>query len=223
MPNRYVAIDPITGVTGQGRGIVVGVAATDAALDAAGFTRAAGYSGGRRRTVDDTTAAWNVDVEPGWYWDGTKLTATPLLSSLDQKKAALWRWVGQRRAWEGDVNREGLGQPASRVDVAHDLLHAADEGVYLIGNGLGTVNSRTGFTNTQIIAWLNAIVTGASDITSAFSFFAQYHGSSRTDAIAWADPHDASKTTLAGALTVTGTIPDGTNMADWSWIDALSS
>ena len=70
MTNRYLALDANTGtnVADLPSGMIVGLAASRAALEAAGFTVAKGYTGNRVATINDANTGWNPDVGPGWHY-----------------------------------------------------------------------------------------------------------------------------------------------------------
>ncbi len=83
MANKSLAIDALDGFTlASSTGKIVGVAATDADLRAAGFTAAKGYQNNRLVHIDDTDSSkWNPNVEPGWYLlNGAVQSAMPLTS-----------------------------------------------------------------------------------------------------------------------------------------------
>ena len=63
-----LALDPIAGHDISDTGVIVAISPTTAGLDALGFDSAAGYTGNRVVSIDETdSAVWNNDCEPGWY------------------------------------------------------------------------------------------------------------------------------------------------------------
>ena len=216
MPSRYVALDIVTG----SQGVVVGIGATDAALDAAGFTAAAGYTGDRRLTVDDSTPAWDADVDIGWYWDGSALTETPVLTPLDDLKATAHTMLSVGDAVRAEITRLAPGQDETLVAHAHNWMWRARGGSYL------TLLNR-GLTIAERKAWALANAQGPTDITGStltervLNYFTHFTGESAANWITFARPSDAARQTLANAIRVTGTIADTVDLVDRTWVDQI--
>jgi len=126
----YLALDELPVLALPDNGRIVGINATAAGLQAAGLTAAAGYTGNRVRSIDDSDAAvWTNDCEPGWYLKGGAVQAERPLTDAQQVAvdvASLQASVNREVAdLEELLARERI---APHVDSGHawsdDLLHA---------------------------------------------------------------------------------------------------
>ena len=219
MPTRVIALDTIPGVSG-GAGRVVAVGSSDSNLDAAGFTRGNGYRGNRRRQVDDTTAAWDPLVDVGWYWDGSKLTATPVLAPLDDLKAAIHRMLDAGDTVRAEITRLGPGQDEAKTEQAHQWMWRARGGSYLILRDVS-------YTIAQRKAWALANLQGPTDVTGTtltarvLNYFTHFSGVSPANWLTFANPADAVRVTLANSIAVSGTIADDVDLVDREWVDGI--
>jgi len=64
----YLALDYISASFDLPNGEIVAINRTTAGLEAAGYGTAQGYTGNRRRSIDETSADWDINCEPGWYY-----------------------------------------------------------------------------------------------------------------------------------------------------------
>ena len=232
MATFYLALDPAgTGFTyASGYGRIVGMALSQAALRAQGFT-ANPYRGNRLSTIEHDDSGFDAGCEPGWYRtpNGVQIAppATTAQAALNGMIAAGGAIHSQLLTWDSDVTFHGPGHPDWQRTFAHDALATCHGFLYLVLNDTSiSVADRTTTCET--------LLAGASDgqggrIASALQYYAGFTvprvfrelyperaGSNNppdgtTIFYGWTDPSDPGTPLTLGSLhSIEGTIPAGT-------------
>ena len=217
MANRSLAIDALAGhQLSSGTGRIVGVAATDAALRAAGFTAARGYTGNRLVNIDDGAAGWNASVEPGWYLANNVVQINPPQTKLERLKAGTIALFDQLDAWADGVWAHRGGQDPAKVQMGQTIIWRKRGGVYLI------LKDHATYTLDQRIAVVEGAIMGAADVTTVYDFYNHWHGTAPDNWLTWIDPADGTRLNLGSAQTVTGTIPDTVHLDQTDFLDDIT-
>ena len=125
-----LALDPITGHDIDTTGVIVAISPTTAGLDALGFDSAAGYTGDRVVSIDETdSAVWNNDCEPGWFHHSNAVQIARPLTVTEQiaVDTSNFQESVEREAvdWERVLAEESF---SPHTDSGHkwsdDLLHS---------------------------------------------------------------------------------------------------
>ena len=220
MTTMYLAVDR-DGLTAPA-GLIVGMSGTAQGLIDAGFT-AGTYRGNRRPQVDTTDSnVWDNACQPGWYYVSSSVgvqrtrPATPL-EGLKLKAHTL---LTAGDTLEKEIIRQGRFRDNSLVAQAHQIRWKARGGTYLVlTDATRTIAARS--------AWIDASLLGPTDVTGSTiaekttSYFVHFVGVTHTDYIAFADPADATRTTLAGAIVIPGTIPATVDLSGRDWVDSI--
>ena len=162
MATIYLAIDEVTGLT-LPNGEIKGLSDSEANLRTAGFD-AITYTGNRLSTIDDQTAGWDDDVEPGWFRIGATVVAAIPPTDLQDLHQSIRDFQSQVVSWGENLNARSIGQPRAKVDEGHDRLFSCLGALYLIANN--TAHSQT---SRKLFA--ANLRFGAMDITKVDDFF----------------------------------------------------
>ena len=181
MATFYLALDPAgTGFTyASGYGRIVGMALSQAALRAQGFT-ANPYRGNRLSTIEHDDAGFDAGCEPGWYRtpNGVQLAQpeTTARIALEATKRETHLTLGQFDEWHASLGALSGGHPARAHQDGCDYLLRARRAIYVVTyNRVGSTTPATSnnptYTHAQLQAWLQAMRMGATDVSSPSAFY----------------------------------------------------
>ena len=232
MATFYLALDSagagFTYTAGYGR--IVGMALSQAALRAQGFT-ANPYRGNRLSTIEHDDAGFDTACEPGWYRtpNGVQITAPATQAQLDvaATKAAGGLLLDQLEEWHADLTRRSFGHPARAHQDGCDYLLRARRAAYVVlrnevaSTNPATTNNPT-YTHAQRQAWCEAMAMGATDVNSVPAFYAAFDAGLLQGATVdtngrityanppdvrvlgvWARPDTAARLALASSMVIT--------------------
>lgn len=133
----YMALDYISAAFDLPNGHIVAINRTVQGLTDIGYGSAEGYTGNRLRSIDETSADWDINCEPGWYYLHTghtpkvmaelPRTAAQLRADQVDLDIARFQEAVEREVvdWERLLAKEAI---SPHVDSGHawtdDLLHA---------------------------------------------------------------------------------------------------
>ena len=219
MTTLYLALDR-DGLAAPA-GIIVGISDSAAGLVDAGFPRSP-YRGNRRPTIDSADdTKWNNGCQPGWYYTSSgAVQRTRPATALEALKLKTHTLLDAGDLLELEIIKQGRFREQSLVNQAHQIRWRARGGTYLI------MTDAT-LTIAQRSAWIDASLLGPTDITGSTlaekttSYFVHFGGVTHTNYIAFANPADASRTTLVSPHVVSGTIPDTLDLSARGWVDNI--
>ena len=220
MTTKYLALDR-DGLTAPA-GKIVGISDSAQGLIDAGFA-AATYTGNRTATIDTTDdTKWNPDCQTGWYYlsAALKVQLNRPASELDLLKSDIHKMLDVGDQVRAEIVRLGPGQDAAKTEQAHQWMWRLRGGSYLTAlDRSTTVATRR--------TWAQANILGPTDITGTtltdrvLNYFTHFSGVSPTDWLTFANPADGTRTTLSGAIAVSGTIAADIDLVDRDWVDNI--
>ena len=243
MANRYLALDENTGtdVAALPSGMIVGLAPTRAALEAAGFTPAAGYTGNRVAIIDDAVDGWNNDVVPGWHYRHAVAAlrvvqeAVPL-SAVGERKRKVAADIAQFKSVFREKEDIELPNLLARekvdtvIDSGHswvdDILHSwVKPWLRLVESKLATAKASPTQSNIDAYATDLADFLRMADTPGLLGFWSGANRSEwrplRDGTVAW-EYDTADGGTLAGSNRAV-TYPTGFTVATWSAYAAIGA
>ena len=219
MTTLYLALDR-DGLTSPA-GIIVGISDSAQGLVDAGFSRTP-YRGNRRPAIDSADdTKWDNACQPGWYYTSAgAVQRTRPATPLEGLKLKTHTLLDAGDLLELEIIKQGRFRDQSLVNQAHQIRWRARGGTYLImTDATRTVAARS--------AWIDASLLGPTDISGSTiaekttSYFVHFGGVTHTDYIAFANPADASRTTLVSPYVVSGTIPDTLDLSARDWVENI--
>ena len=211
MATRYIGVDTFSDWTlPSGR---ITLFATSAARDTAGYTDSAT----QQIDQDDSAAAWDADIETGWFHFGGAYSKLPPRTALRELKDETNITLDQFDAWDVLLDELAHGYDPTLVQTGHDFLWRARGGLYLL---LSDSNRSTA----AKLAIVKAARLGALDITSVPAFYTSFEGdpgATVSDWLIWVDPSDASRVNLLASTIVSGTVPGDVALYARQWVEAL--
>ena len=220
MATLHLALDR-DGLTAPA-GVIVGISNSAQGLIDAGFP-AATYTGNRVATVDDSDdTKWNPECQVGWYYvsAATKVQRSRPATELDLLKQDVHKVLDAGDALRAEITRLAPGQDPAKAQQAHVWAWRARGGTYLTAlDRSRTVAVRRAHAQANVLGPTD--ITGSTLSERVLNYFTHFSGNSPTNWLTFANPDDATRTTLAGAIVVPGTIAADVDMVDRDWVENI--
>ena len=220
MTTVYLALDR-DGLTAPA-GIIVGISESAQGLIDAGFP-AATYTGDRTASIDTSDdTKWDNDCEPGWYYLSAALKVTRIrpASELESYKQDVHKVLDAGDALRAEITRLAPGQDPAKAQQAHVWAWRARGGTYLTAlDRSRTIAVRRAHAQANVLGPTD--ITGSTLRERVLNYFTHFSGNSPTNWVTFANPDDATRTTLAGAIVVPGTIAADVDMVDRDWVENI--